>query len=191
MTVPQITDAPPTLVPPNEKSVKETTETLWKIYGAINEWIRFADAKAGAVLAANGVLVGATITALQGSSGFLHAHRFTCAFVVLGLLCVVISTFFCLRCIQPSLSLKADPGNSLVYFGHIAGKYKVNSRVYTDALHNKLHSPVDAMHEIGDQVWAVSQVANSKNLKIMRGVLFLGCGLVSGLLGCAAAVWGN
>jgi hypothetical protein len=192
MTAPPLPpSAPPTHAPdPGElASITLTTETLWRTYGAINEWIRFADAKAGAILTVNGVLGGALVTALGGNKDFLVAHLFTFGAVVLSLACIVTSTIHCLRCIQPSL--KADPATSLLYFGHISHQFRGNSRDYTDALRKKLASPLDAMHEIGDQVWVNAHVATSKNRKIVRGIQFLGLGLGFGLLACVIAFWGK
>lgn len=39
------------------------TDSQWRIYGLINEWIRFADAKAGALLAANALILVSAVGA--------------------------------------------------------------------------------------------------------------------------------
>ncbi|MBE0682000.1 MAG: hypothetical protein IH589_08790 [Anaerolineales bacterium] len=35
---------------------------MWRIYGTLNDWIRFSDTKAGVILATNGVVAGAVFS---------------------------------------------------------------------------------------------------------------------------------
>lgn len=91
----------------------KATEQQWRVYGVINEWIRFADAKAGALLTLNGVLVAAAVGPIKDKWEDLLAHRpvlLLLAFAVAGLF---VSAFYCLECIRPKLRVKSAATSSL------------------------------------------------------------------------------
>ncbi|WP_395089051.1 hypothetical protein [Armatimonas sp.] len=49
----------------------QAVETQWKVLQSVNEWSRFMDTKAVAVLTADGILVG-----LAGTAGEPHLARY-------------------------------------------------------------------------------------------------------------------
>jgi hypothetical protein len=59
LTQPPTPTAPTETTPAPRAPVlsRAATEALWRIYGATNEWIRFADTKACAILAADALLL--------------------------------------------------------------------------------------------------------------------------------------
>jgi hypothetical protein len=165
----------------------QTAETLWRVYAATNEWIRFADAKAGAILTAEGVLAGAAVTALQGNKPFLESHILILLLFGAALLCLLASAGFCLSCIFPSLNFgKAE---SLLYFAHIAEQFPQDHTAYTEQAKIVLQNPQEELNQIGQQVWANAKVATHKNQKIINALRFLLAALVLGVLGIILLMW--
>ena len=80
-------------------------EALWKTYNSINEWIRFSDTKAGAILAANGVIASIVLSKLTKSNVFLDGHPIFLFPLIIGIILTCISIISCLICITPTLKI--------------------------------------------------------------------------------------
>ncbi|BCM90134.1 hypothetical protein IAD21_01985 [Abditibacteriota bacterium] len=174
---------PPNPAPPSptDAEYKAATEHLWKTYEAINEWIRFADAKAGALLTINGVLIGAAISKIDNKQKFHPDQLFYWIALVLAVVCgayLVASAKDSLLCIKPILKDKPGafppPKPSTIYFEHIAQNPTLNDfhKAVLAVKGDKL-----AFEEIAAQVYAVSEVARQKHLHISSSVESLKIGL--------------
>ncbi len=166
-----------------EPELKAATEHLWKTYTVINEWIRFADAKAGALLAVNGVLIGAALGKIDGKQQFHPDQRLYWIALVLAVLCaifLIVSAACSLWCINPILKLKNQDSakKSTIYFEHIASA-ETQKEFYGRILAVK--GEQKAFEEIADQVLAVSKVAKTKHLFIKISVLTMAAGLAFGV----------
>ena len=168
--------------PPISDDRNDAIEQLWRIYAAINEWIRFADTKAAALLALNGVLVAAAVSPLKEEWNFLTNHPTVLVLLTLCGVSLFVSAFYCLKCIQPKLRIKPAPASStsLIFFEDIA-VYE-SAELYGNAA-LALSKQEGAFNEISKQVWAVSQVAHAKHRQIHWAVL----SLIFGLLCCFGA----
>ncbi len=144
---------------------------------AINEWTRFADAKAAAVLTANGVL--GTLAA-----GLIEKHwdllaRNQCLKIV-ALLCglaLLVSSFVCVKCLLPRLKVKGE-FRSLLFFHHIA--LYDNPESYL-AKAGALSDPDEAFREVGTQVWANAKVAREKHKEVALAIWLTGLSLLVAL----------
>jgi hypothetical protein len=96
-------------------------DRLWQLYQSISEWIRFADTKAGAAVAAHAAVFVAAAPALTAQAAFLRQNTWL-LYIVLGCTALAASSlFFALRCLIPRLSV-GEP-KSIIFFGHIAKAY--------------------------------------------------------------------
>lgn len=151
----------------------------WGVLQQAHDWIRFADAKAGAVLAASGVLGGTVLAALPKPGPYAkHGLTFWLLTVVLALL--VMSTCLALLCLSPVLRRKSAP-SSLIFFDHIARKYKENKSGFVEKFMGATQSD-DLDDDVVEQIWASSLVASRKfkfvnaSVKLFFVALIL-CGL--------------
>jgi len=135
-------------------------ESMWRTYETVNEWIRLADAKATAVLGAEGVLAGVLFTDLLNQGTFAWYE-----WVLLGLFATSasVSIWCCLKCLSPTLAV-GEP-TSLVYFAHIAQRYQRPGDYATEA-HKAWADGDTACSEIGNQIWANSRVAWGKYRRV-------------------------
>lgn len=164
-------------------AARRGVKQLWKIYAAIEESIQFFDTKAGVILAANGVLIGAGVSVLQGDQNFAFGHPAFLVFAAVALLSLSASALCCLICISPSTVTyhprhrKAD---SPIFFAHIANLDCPED--YEKAVVEKLTDPRQALWHLSEQVWAIARVASRKARLIPFAVLFLSLGLLFALL---------
>ncbi|MFE9562126.1 Pycsar system effector family protein [Streptomyces sp. NPDC006487] len=153
--------APEAESPPNP-------DHAWKGLSLVIDWIKHAEAKAGATLAASGVTGGVLynlIKDVQTPSTWLIVSSILCGLTVL-------SAGFCSGLvIWPRLKMNEDP-TSLLYFHHIARAHATSDSYASSmaALTNDLESLV---MEIASQSWANSKVAREKYIWGGRAIRLL------------------
>lgn len=164
------------------------TEALWRVYGATNEWIRFADTKAGAILAADALLLATAVPELmkrnQEAPPNHHFATVGVACAVLSSVALIASAIFCLVCIAPRM-YSSDGAKSPLYFGHIAAHPDADAYKNAAAV---LDRPEESFDAISRQVWANARIAHTKFRLIAEAVWTLGLGLLFALIATVAAL---
>lgn len=170
------------MTPPAEPATSDLNvamEQQWRIFAVVNEWVRFADAKAGLLLAADGVIFTLACGPIASNREYLTKHQSALFFVIAASIFLIVSTAYSLSCVFPKT--KPPGGNSLIFFETIA---RSNALVYRQNA-RRLSDPQVAYDEVSAQVWAVSKVASRKHRQIAWAVRSLMVALVCGL---AAAI---
>ncbi|WP_435017834.1 Pycsar system effector family protein [Tundrisphaera sp. TA3] len=152
----------------------EATEHLWKTLQGINEWIRFADAKAGAVLTANGVLATLAAGVIEKQSDLLSKYQSLKIVTLICGLALLLSSIACVKCLYPRVRVKGEI-RSLLFFHHIATVYADPPRYLDKA--RELSEPDMAFREVGTQVWANSRVAREKHREVAFAIGATGASL--------------
>ncbi|MEV6190674.1 Pycsar system effector family protein, partial [Streptomyces albidoflavus] len=148
-----VTDTPST----PESEPPPNPDHAWKALSLVIDWIKHAETKAGATLAAAGVTGGVLynlVKDVQGPSSWLIISAILCALAVL-------TTGLCAALVLwPRLRMKEDP-TSLLYFHHIARGHATSDSYAASLL--PLTSDIEALvSEIAKQSWANSKVAHTK-----------------------------
>jgi hypothetical protein len=142
---------------PSEEESEKLSELQWRIYGVINEWVRFADAKAGVLLAMDGVLLAAGIGALKDYLKYLKPNPLLLGLVIAAAVALLFSAALCLVCVYPATR---KPGlHSLIYFGDIADS-RTPDQYFADVL--RLRDPAERFREISRQVKINAHIAAAK-----------------------------
>ncbi|MFG3024731.1 Pycsar system effector family protein [Streptomyces sp. NPDC048254] len=158
-----------TETPPAPKPAQgPNADHAWKALGLVIDWIKHAETKAGATLAATGVTGGVLYNLVKGvtaPSVWLILSSMLCALAVVGAgLCAGLVLW-------PRLKMKEAP-TSLLYFHHIA-RGQTTGDMYATSL-VALTQDVEALvAEIARQGWANSKVAHSKYMWGGRAIRFL------------------
>jgi hypothetical protein len=169
-----------------------SAEGAWKALAEVNGWIRFADAKAAALLSLSGLL-GGWILAMLGEPGQTPARSVA---LVAGLGPAVCTAFLALRALRPARPAGPDrPGAgrsvppSLLYFADVARRYGDDPAAYVRDCAGLLDDEERLVREICDQVWVNSRIAARKFRQVDRGVFVLAAGLVMTAAAVAARGW--
>ncbi|GAA3298241.1 hypothetical protein Dvina_52290 [Dactylosporangium vinaceum] len=163
------------------------TDDAWKSLAQVNEWIRFADVKAGAVLAGSGVLGGLLIKAIPDRATF-HQHPARATLISLAIICVGCSALITLRTLAPRL--RTGEARSMIYFDHIARKYAKDRSTFVDRYISLADKEEDLVRQLIDQVWSNSMVARRKFRRVSFAVVFLGSSMAfSGTSVILQRVW--
>jgi hypothetical protein len=165
------------------------TEALWKVYVELNEWVRFADAKAGAILAADMVIVSLLPGALFSKEFRPFAttgSTLAAVAAILGCLGLLASAVLCLWCIKPRIKSRPAGPASLIFFSHIAEGHD-DADAFARAARD-FDDPEKAYLQISRQVWANAWVADRKHDAVRRAVYGLMFGLAFGVVAWALAL---
>ena len=149
-------------------------QDLWGLLSSINEWIRFADAKAGAIIALAGAI--GSLTTLEVSRSSHGALDYGVAVAALAgtagaILCAILTL---LPRVKPEEGL-----DTTVYFGHIARF--TSSHALLEAARTTRASG-DLAIELAHQVRENARIAEYKFGWIRRASLFVASQLTMGVI---------
>lgn len=156
-------------------------EDAWRLLNSVNEWVRYADAKAAGSLAGAGVLGGALAQAglsdkFDAASGWVVGLAAASGVAAVFAAAVAIWSFI--------PTLRVGEPLSLIYFEHVARRYKDDTEGHAAAVRALLADEDEYFKQVTAQVWANSKVARGKFLASGIALFVLGIGV---LLAAAAA----
>jgi hypothetical protein len=181
---------------PSILSNQENSDTIpnpdqaWKALGLVNDWIRHAEAKTTAILAAAGVSGGVLYNLVKSQD---HPNAVVSLVAVVCGLAIFVSGGSAIIALMPQLKprqrrapragrdsgdppLGEDPAN-LLFFGHIARDYKGDAPTYAQVLRTLTSDPESLVEHIGRQVHANSHIANRKYRWATGAIIALGVDL--------------
>lgn len=158
-------------------------ESLWKIYDAINDLIRFADTKATAILAINGVIAGFFFSNINEVQIFLGQKPPSVVPLAIAITFVLLSAGCSAYCILPRLGSKK---NCLIFFCDIARNYKRDTD-YETAWKKVTRSKMET--DLTHQIWANSKIASKKYDLVWCSVLFFVSALFASIAFTIAIMW--
>jgi hypothetical protein len=180
-------------------------DQAWRALSLVNDWIRHAEAKATATLAAAGVTGGVLFNLVQPQtrpSLALNIVATINAFMIIasgGSAVIALvprlkvrksksrnaNTSAASRSHGSGILVAEDPVN-LLFFRDIARHYRGDAPTYTQVLRTLTSDPVRLTEHIGQQVHANSDVAHRKYELANRAVIFLAFDLIA--LGITAGI---
>jgi len=95
-------------------------QRLWQIFSTTNEWVRYSDGKAVALLGIQGVLIGLIIAFFKDSFSTADSTLASRIFLFAGIVSIAISMLFTFLCLTPRLKNASKTKVSPIYFGSIA-----------------------------------------------------------------------
>ncbi len=147
-------------------------ETMWRLYGEINEWIRAQDFKAGVVLAANGVIIvaGAALVVGGGSLSASVLHRLVASLCFLtAVVTVIISSAYAALCLVPPVHV--GEVTSPLFFEFIALHYP-SAQAYEEDIRTSLNTADANLKLISHQVWTSARSMHRKMSYINWAIRF-------------------
>lgn len=177
-----------------QTSVNLETDNYIETYQIIAEWIRFADAKAAAVLTVDGALIGLLIPTLKPWLQADHAHLpdfwkpMVIGFFGMWLILLALSSVWAFRCILPFRRKGRHPSLDFCTHFHPAAvctKYKLEEL-------SKFAADCDAMgmeglkREVQAAVLIDSHISGTKYLRVTTAIRLIAWSSIFGFLYLAA-----
>lgn len=161
-------------------------DQAWKALSLVNDWIRHAEAKTTATLAAAGVTGGVLYNLVQ------HRTNPPAALCIVAVTCgiaIMASAGSAILALAPRLRIRTtttpptddadppeDPSN-LLFFAHIARDYRGDAPNYAQVLSTLTSDPTKLTKQIGHQVHANADVAKRKYWWANCAIIALGIDL--------------
>jgi hypothetical protein len=155
---------------PTDDAFDGNPDHAWKSLGLVIDWVKHAETKAGATLAATGVTGGVLYNLVKDQT---NPDRWLATAAVLCALAVLAAGASAAVALLPRLGARADAPDSPLYFKHVARKHPRKPHTYFEDLHRLTASADDLVREIAEQVWANSHVAARKYSWATRAVICL------------------
>lgn len=151
-------------------------QRFWQILSATNEWVRYSDGKAVALLGIQGVLIGLSVTLLKD---WFTANDTTLASKILicaGAISIGMSALFTFFCLLPRLKNDNKIKKSPIYFGSIAVHFQ-NSDAYAKYIKENFESDEDISDALTDQIYINARIANAKFMWLTWSIRLIMIGL--------------
>lgn len=139
--------------------MKTQTESLWETLKSVNDWIKFSDTKAVALLGFQSIFLSFILSKALDSEFKEMNSILSYIVLVVSLILNALSVLWAFRCLNPRLKLIG--GVSPIYFGTISEKFS-NSREYRDFFKEKFSTEEDIEEELAGQVYVNSTIAWKK-----------------------------
>lgn len=151
-------------------------EDLWRILQNVSDWIRVADAKAGAALAIDGAVLALAAARLRGSQSLGIP-----AIVALSLAVILAAASVLLAIWTVMPRARGLRITSIAHYGTIAA---FNSAVEYRGAALAALTDLDGMVEnLSQHIWTFSRVAARKYLLVTWAIRLLASGMLAGVLG--------
>jgi hypothetical protein len=148
----------PAASPTHAESKRPSPDDAWMALALVVDWIKHAETKAVATLAASGVVGGVLYTLAENHRGSDLAFR------VAATACGVFAFGAGLGAgmvLRPRLRSPEEPTN-LLYYDHIARMYRTGVDAYVDSLTALMLDHRALVDAIAGQIWANAHVARRK-----------------------------
>ncbi len=168
-----------TLLPAQDPPRTSDPEQAWKALTLVNDWIRHAEAKVAATLAltgTSGVLLFNLVFPRNDPGRTLSVAAVVCAAALF------IAGGFSALALMPQVRAKPwrqeDP-TSLLFFRHVARKYKTDYPAYGDVLATLTTDPDALTRQIAHQIQSNALVAHRKYRWANLAIIALMIGLIA------------
>jgi hypothetical protein len=152
-----------------------TKDDLWRTLQAVSEWIRVADAKAGATLAVDGVLLALLAGRLRGTP---TPPLPAAVGLSLALIAAAVSGLLAIWTVVPRM--KRLGANSMIHYGAIAAFDSAAS--YHKAAISLADDPDGVPLALTQQIWTISRSAKRKYHLVTWAIRLLVASLFAGAL---------
>lgn len=151
---------------------------MWEIHKLVCDWVKFADQKAGAILAVQGAVASFAMPAIISHAKSLAALSFVVIPMAGSLVACVFSCHAAMRVIMPRLSVGAPESN--IFFDHISRRYDAAEKFRKKAL-GSLCDESRVRDDLAHQIWANARVASAKHGLVGMSLVWLTLGMVLAL----------
>lgn len=169
----------PTSDPPSQVHMISAPDPdqAWRALSLVNEWIRHAEAKTGATLAATGVVGGLLYNLVKNQSHPSLAISIVASACATSALAAGI---FCALALVPRIRVhgQAEDPSNLLFYAHIAKAFKDDAPSYVEVLKTLTTSPSELVEHIANQIHANATVAHRKFVWAGRALVALFLALV-------------
>jgi hypothetical protein len=148
------------------------SEAAWKSLQLVTEWVRYADTKATATLAVNGLLLG-LIALRVPSTDDLRTNPVKAVLLFAALICAVVSVLLSIVVVLPSDRSRGPADRSLLRFADVAADFGTQAEDFVGEFVRLVDDAPRLRAEIVREVWRGSVVGQRKYRLVSWSIMFL------------------
>jgi hypothetical protein len=135
------------------------SDNYWNILNSIDDSIKFADAKAIALLSIYSILITILFTGSGVITSFTELNVLEIIVLVFSCLSFIISTYYAFRCLRPSFIYKSK--ESILFFSSISNQFE-SAEKYYESSYKILSDDKKLFEQLSEQVFTKSKIASGK-----------------------------
>jgi len=139
--------------------MSDKVENYWKILQNVNDWLRFADTKAGALLTTIGVILTLIYTNANAVYDAVYKDSLILSLAIIFAIALMFSAFFCFSTLFSRLKKSAKDEMSSIFFKDVA---EVEIDEYKEKAGVIISDDDQLSDELQDQIFENSVIASLK-----------------------------
>lgn len=164
---------------------QQDPNNYWEQLERLEKLIRASELKAGVLFSFHSLILGLFADRLNEFKDVFVTYPYMIVLLVLWLIMVGLSIFYCFRCFKPTMDLSYK--KNVFFFGDAANKY-TSTEDYTKALIDTIGSD-DALYKaLAEQIHAESKIIDRKFLNVKRSITTFGISFL--FLVVILSIWG-
>lgn len=164
---------------------QQDPNNYWEQLERLEKLIRVSELKAGVLFSFHSLILGLFADRLNEFKDVFVTYPYMIVLLVLWLIMVGLSIFYCFRCFKPTMDLSYK--KNVFFFGDAANKY-TSTEDYTKALIDTIGSD-DALYKaLAEQIHAESKIIDRKFLNVKRSITTFGISFL--FLVVILSIWG-
>jgi len=145
------------------------TDNYWNILNGIDDSIKFADAKAIALLSIYSILITIVFTGSTIITSFAELGIVKISMLIISGLSFIISIYYAFKCLMPSFTYKSK--ESVLFFLNISNKYKT-AEDYFKSSYQIISDENKLLEQLAEQVYTKSIITKDKYKHVKISVNF-------------------
>ena len=145
------------------------TDSYWNILNSIDDSIKFADAKAIALLSIYSILITIVFTGSTIITSFAGLSIIRIIVLIISSLSFVVSIYYAFKCLMPSFTYKSK--ESVLFFLNISNKYKT-ADAYFKSSYQIISDENKLLEQLAEQVYTKSIITKEKYKHVKISVNF-------------------
>jgi len=135
------------------------SDNYWSILNSIDDSIKFADAKAIALLSIYSILITIIFTDPETITGLLETSQSGSIVLIFTGLSFVVSAYYAFKCLKPNFNYKSK--ESVLFFSSISNQFE-SAEKYYESSHKVLSNDKKLYEQLAEQVFTKSKIASGK-----------------------------
>lgn len=152
-----------------ELPVPQDSNNYWEQLERLEKLIKGSELKAGVVFSFHSLILGVFMDRIEYIGSLLKDSNILLAFVVLWLICVLISIFYCFKCFKPQMELKYQKN---VFFFKDAVYAFGDPKEYSKKIIEVCSSDEELYEQLAEQIHAESKIIDQKFICVQRSISF-------------------
>lgn len=170
-------DLPEKFIPaeqPRSSHIEDMVDHYWFSINYVASLIKSSELKAGLILSFYGIVLNFVYQNIEIFNADVAYPYVSNALLTLWIICILVSIFFSVRCFIPKIEDKFE--SNIFFFKDVISKYG-DAKAFSKTFYEISIDEVAVFHQLGQQVYVNSKIADWKFKNVNKSIRLLALGL--------------